>query len=106
MSYARESNFYLNPALAYGRMYPGQDRGAAIPGWGMNPYWAGPAMVGVGGYGAADAVTYLPPASSTAENPMPTWVKIALGGVAIVGVYMLYQKMKIMQTIAAREGSA
>lgn len=46
MSYARK-NLYANPATLYGDI-PQGDEVEPIPGWGMNPLWAGPAMVGVG----------------------------------------------------------
>lgn len=52
MSYATpRKNLYSNPSVLYGDI-PSGDYRAPIPGWGMNPYWAGPSRVGVG---AADA---------------------------------------------------
>lgn len=46
MSYARK-NLYANPATLYGEI-PQGDEVEPVPGWGMNPAWAGPRMVGVG----------------------------------------------------------
>jgi hypothetical protein len=39
-------SFYRNPSLLYGPIT--QDQLAPVPGWGMNPAWAGPPRVGVG----------------------------------------------------------
>lgn len=40
-------NLYSNPSVLYGDIPEGDWR-APVPGWGMNPYWAGPSRVGVG----------------------------------------------------------
>lgn len=96
------SGYYTNPSLQYGPMVPGVDRGAMIPGWGMNPYWAGPPRVGVGGFGAGDAVTY----RSVESKPMPPWATVAIG-VAIFGLIgvAMYTQYKVATKIAEKEGS-
>lgn len=99
MPYAniQPGNFYQNPSLQYGPMLPGQDRGVFIPGTGMNPYWAGPRFVGVGGYGAD--------ASPTSD--LPKWVMpVAIGGVALFVGWIVVQHFKILSKVAEKEGSA
>jgi len=89
-------SYYQNPALQYGPMIPGQDRNAPIPGWGMNPYWAGPPMVGVGAFG-------IDPEPRT----ISTGVALAIGG-AVIGLvgFAIWANMKVASKIAEKEGSS
>lgn len=56
MSYVvgAKNSLYANPARLYGEI-PTHDWLAPIPGWGMNPNWAGPAKVGIGSDDDAEA---------------------------------------------------
>lgn len=109
MSFAKmvPGSYYQNPALQYGPMLPGQDRNAPVPGWGMNPYWAGPRMVGVGGFRGfgADASVEFP--GGGASSPIPTWAMVGIG-VAVFGLIAagIYTNFKIASKIAEKEGSA
>ena len=121
MSYARNTSgqsFYLNPSLMYGPMLPGQYRYAPVPGWGMNPYWAGPRMVAVGGYGddnvvGADCLSR--GMCGTAPNcvpcaqrqQLPSWVApVAIGGIFLLMGFAVYAQYKIGSKIAEKEGTA
>lgn len=110
-------SFYQNPSLQYGPMIPGQDRNAPIPGWGMNPYWAGPPRVGVGAFGA-DIVGYdcnsrgmcgiAPNCVPCGESKkLPTVAVVAIGA-AVVGLigFAIYANFKVASKIAEKEGSA
>lgn len=94
LAYKTGGSYYQNPSLQYGPMLPGQDRNAPVPGWGMNPYWAGPRMVGVG-------------ALPTEGQQVPTGVVVAVG-VAVIGLigFAIYANMKVASKIAEKEGSA
>lgn len=87
-------SFYQNPSLQYGPMIPGQDRNAPIPGWGMNPYWAGPPRVGVG-------------ADPGQTNQLSTGAAVAIG-LAVFGLigFAIYANFKVASKIAEKEGSA
>lgn len=95
LAFKQSGSYYQNPSLQYGPMIPGQDRNAPIPGWGMNPYWAGPPMVGVGAFGAGET------------KPLPTGAVIAIGA-AVVGLigFAIYANYKVASKIAEKEGSA
>lgn len=96
-------SFYQNPSLQYGPMLPGQDRGAPIPGWGMNPYWAGPPMVGVGGFGSSPIL--MPPPQGETKT-MSTGAMVAIG-IAVFGIlgFAIYANYKVASKIAEKEGS-
>jgi hypothetical protein len=48
-----KNSTYANPGTLYGQIDEGDWR-APIPGWGMNPNWAGPKMVGIGADSTAE----------------------------------------------------